>query len=305
MNAVAKIEPHSKALTLEQVLIGGDLGKLSAEQRIEYYNKVCESIGLNPLTRPFEYLSLNSKLVLYARRDCADQLRRINGISIAIVSKTHEGDLLTVHVRARDAHGREDEDYGVVSLVANAKGEAAANAVLKCVTKAKRRVTLSISGLGFLDETEVADIPNGRHAAAPTPQRIAPPSPPPAPKTNGNGLTEAEERKLDHTFDPHTGEIIEEAEIEDSVIESDPALAKWQSWGDKAVTAFHDAKTPLELSKMLQRNNERLEKCKTEAAGVYDRVIAAYRARASILSQAPVTPPPANTDDDLPEFLKR
>ena len=34
-------------------------------------------------------------------------------------------------------------------------GEFAANAIMKAVTKAKRRVTLSISGLGFLDETEV------------------------------------------------------------------------------------------------------------------------------------------------------
>ena len=35
------------------------------------------------------------------------------------------------------------------------QGEARANAILKCVTKAKRRVTLSLCGLGFLDEEEV------------------------------------------------------------------------------------------------------------------------------------------------------
>ena len=37
------------------------------------------------------------------------------------------------------------------------KGEVRANAILKAVTKAKRRATLSICGLGWLDESEVAD----------------------------------------------------------------------------------------------------------------------------------------------------
>jgi len=39
------------------------------------------------------------------------------------------------------------------------KGLDLANAFLKCETKAKRRVTLSICGLNMLDETEVDDIP--------------------------------------------------------------------------------------------------------------------------------------------------
>jgi len=37
-----------------------------------------------------------------------------------------------------------------------------ANAIMKCETKAKRRVTLSICGLGFLDETEVDSIPGAK-----------------------------------------------------------------------------------------------------------------------------------------------
>jgi len=40
---------------------------------------------------------------------------------------------------------------------------------MKAVTKAKRRVTLSVSGLGFLDESEVEDIP--RQPAAPVDTR--------------------------------------------------------------------------------------------------------------------------------------
>ena len=48
---------------------------------------------------------------------------------------------MTVHVRAKDKDGRTDEDLGVVAFPESMKGEIAANAILKCVTKAKRRVT--------------------------------------------------------------------------------------------------------------------------------------------------------------------
>lgn len=144
---------------MESVLIKGDLADLTPQQRSEYYMRVCQSIGLNPLTKPLEYIKLNGKLTLYAKRDCADQLRRINGISLQIVSQDQSDGLLSVHVRAKDRDGREDEDLGIVALPDTLKGEGRANAILKAVTKAKRRVTLSISGLGFLDETEIEDIP--------------------------------------------------------------------------------------------------------------------------------------------------
>lgn len=146
---------------MESVLLKGDLSKLTAEERASYYNAVCKSVGLNPLTRPLEYITLQGKLTLYARRDCADQLRKINGISIQIVSRELSDGLLVVHARATDKTGRTDEDFGAVSF-AGLKGDVAANAILKCITKAKRRVTLSISGMGFLDETEVETIPDAQ-----------------------------------------------------------------------------------------------------------------------------------------------
>src|SRR5262249_44022878 len=118
-----------------------------------------ESVGLNPLTRPFEYITLNGKLTLYARKDATDQLRKIRNISVRLVSREIEDEVLTVHAAAKDAEGREDEDLGSVPFGQNLRGESRANAILKAVTKAKRRVTLSICGLGFLDETEVDDIP--------------------------------------------------------------------------------------------------------------------------------------------------
>jgi hypothetical protein len=115
---------------------------------------VCKSLGLNAMTKPFEYLTLNGKLRLYALRDCADQLRRLHGISIYIASREKMSDIYVVTARAKDRTGREDESTGAVPL-GNLKGDALANALMKAETKAKRRVTLSIAGLGWLDETEL------------------------------------------------------------------------------------------------------------------------------------------------------
>lgn len=146
------------AADIERVLVGGDLAKLTPEQRITYYNRVCESIGLNPMTKPFDYLNLNGKTVLYANRTCADQLRAINGVSIFKVDEQELDGVYIVTVYAQLKDGRQDSDKGAVNI-ANLKGDARANAILKAITKAKRRVTLSICGLGWLDETEVETIP--------------------------------------------------------------------------------------------------------------------------------------------------
>jgi hypothetical protein len=155
---VPAITPEKAGQIMEAVLIRGDLSQLTHEERAKYYIRVCDSLGLNPMTKPFEYLELNKRLVLYARKDCTDQLRRINGVSITELSETEREGVWIVTAYVRDAAGRTDAAKGAVSIV-GLKGEALANALMKAETKAKRRATLSLCGLGFLDESEVDDIP--------------------------------------------------------------------------------------------------------------------------------------------------
>jgi len=155
-----------RASDVEKALIGGDLSALNDTQRVAYYKSVCDSLGLNPLTKPFAYIKLNGKLTLYALRDAADQLRKLHGISIDRPEVTIDDGLVMVSVTGRDKSGRTDSDLGVVSL-GNLQGEAKANAILKAITKAKRRLTLSIVGLGWLDETEVDAIPGAESVEVP------------------------------------------------------------------------------------------------------------------------------------------
>ena len=155
MSQIAKTQ--DPASILESVMIGGDLSRLSEKERVNYYKTICDSLSLNPMTKPFDYIKLNGKLQLYAKRDCADQLRAIHGVSIKVLEKQEIEGVYIVSVAAQNKHGRHDEDTGAVTI-AGLRGEARANAILKAITKAKRRVTLSICGLGMVDETEADDI---------------------------------------------------------------------------------------------------------------------------------------------------
>lgn len=151
------VQRDEAAQTLARVILDGDLARLSDADRVTHYNATCQSLGVNPLTRPLEYIKLNGKLVLYARKDCTDQLRALRRVSVTISDRTISDGLAIVTARASTPDGRTDEDIGSVPI-GNLTGEARANAIMKAMTKAKRRVTLSICGLGFLDETEVESV---------------------------------------------------------------------------------------------------------------------------------------------------
>lgn len=149
---------------IEQVVMQGDLSKLNPIQRVTYYNTVCESLGLNPYTKPFDYISLKGKLTLYAKKDATEQLRAVKNISITDLEGRMVDDLYIVRAKATMPNGRTDQSTGAVSI-GNLRGEEKANAIMKAETKAKRRVTLSISGLGWTDESELETIPHVKHVS--------------------------------------------------------------------------------------------------------------------------------------------
>jgi hypothetical protein len=177
------------AAILERVLLTGDLSGLKSEDRVLYYKAVCDSVGLNPLTKPFDYLELDDgkggkKLVLYTKKDCTDQLRTIHAVSVKIVAREVIEGVFVVTSQASKPDGRTDEAIGAVPLIKelgewkrsqNNKPyfqgtgeyvalppEARANAIMKAETKSKRRVTLSICGLGLMDESEIETV-KGAH----------------------------------------------------------------------------------------------------------------------------------------------
>jgi hypothetical protein len=149
---------ESPADIIESVVLKGDLAKLTADERVAYYRETCRSLGLNELTQPFAYINLNGKLTLYATKSCTDQLRKLHRVNITRQERSTVGDIHLVTVYATDREGRQDSSTGAVAIT-GLRGDALANALMKAETKAKRRVTLSLCGLGWTDESELETIP--------------------------------------------------------------------------------------------------------------------------------------------------
>lgn len=172
---------------LEQLLAVNDLTVLTSAQRVKLIRMMCESLGLNPLTRPLQFVEFKSgdgdnaasktKLSIYATKECTEQLRKIHCVSVEDLKREIIDSLCIVTAYVKDKEGRTDAAIGAVALEKPGKapyvyngvqqpGWAAvpfdatqkANAMMKCETKAKRRATLSICGLGFLDETQIEDL---------------------------------------------------------------------------------------------------------------------------------------------------
>jgi len=145
---------------LEKIIIGNDLSGLNPHEKVQYVRSMCQMLGLNPVTRPIQIMKLSGKETPYFTKDATEQLRKLNKVSIKnLETKVLDGGIYVVTAHAETPDGRMDSSTGVISIN-GLKGDVLSNAMMKAETKSKRRVTLSICGLGFIDECEVDSIPN-------------------------------------------------------------------------------------------------------------------------------------------------
>lgn len=156
-NALATQE----AAVTESLILYSDLSALAPKDKVLYYTGYCHRLGLDPFTRPFDILRLNGREVLYLTRSGAQQLNKLHGVSHDITSRRviDGADIYEVSCKASLPDGRHTESIGAASVL-NLKGEAYCNAMMKAETKAKRRSTLDLIGLGILSEEETESIPD-------------------------------------------------------------------------------------------------------------------------------------------------
>lgn len=148
---------EAAAMALERVVTMGDLAALQPEERVAYYLDTCQSLGLNPRSRPFDWLLLDNRVVLYPNKSCADQLRAIHRIRIecSVPEASKDGSMLRCTAKGFMPDGRYDESSKYVPLTGNRQdgstyrltGKNLANAYMKAETGAKRRVTFSLIGM--------------------------------------------------------------------------------------------------------------------------------------------------------------
>jgi len=160
-----QMQSTTEQSVVSALILNGDLSKLSAADKVKYYNGYCERLGLDPFTKPFDILKLNGREVLYLLRTGTQQLNKLHQVSHTITSRDliDAAGIYQVTARASLPDGRCTESIGAVNI-SGIKGEAYANAIMKAETKAKRRATLDLLGLGVLDESEVESIPNAQPA---------------------------------------------------------------------------------------------------------------------------------------------
>ena len=151
---------------ISSIVINGDTSKLSQQQKVDYYRLFCERVGLDPLSQPFKLLRLNGREVLYCDRTGAQQLNKIHKVSHEIKARETVNGCYVVTVQASTPDNRRTESIGAVPID-NLKGDQLCNAMMKAETKAKRRSTLDLLGLGILDETETETIHNAQKIDAP------------------------------------------------------------------------------------------------------------------------------------------
>ena len=152
---------------------GKDTGSLTAQQRAGYVVALCRALRLNPLTNPVQFIRLNGKEVLYVTRTATDQLAAIHGLNRKTVRGPEIVDiagtkvaLCTVEVSL--PNGRSETATATLPVADPAM------LYMKLETKAKRRGTLAILGLGLLAEDEAESIPGAERADFRAP---APPDP--------------------------------------------------------------------------------------------------------------------------------
>jgi hypothetical protein len=141
-----------EAIIKKIVNAGGDLTSLSADEKYQYCKLMAEKVGLEKEVAPFKILNLEGRQILYADKGTAEMLRKKHELSFTQPVYEREDNVLSCTLGITDGK-RTDYDCGAVSIEGLGSVDYA-NAKMACMTKAKRRATLSFCGVGMIDESE-------------------------------------------------------------------------------------------------------------------------------------------------------
>lgn len=155
------IQDHEAAEKALALMTKGDLSKLNSTERAVLLVSMAKSLGLNALTKPVDLIpDGRGGIVLYFNKGATDQLRAKHNVNLQVIERYNPTpDTYAVLVRATLPNGRQDESTGCNPLLVGMSPGDKANTIMKTETKAKRRATLSILGLGLPDESEMDLVP--------------------------------------------------------------------------------------------------------------------------------------------------
>lgn len=164
MTTEHELSTRDESAMVDSLVTRGDWSGLNPAERARVYTAVCKQHGLNPMSQPFAFLRLNGKEVLYANRGATDQLAAMHHVNRKIIDGPKIVDICGTKVALCTAeatlpNGRVETATATLPVVDPV------NLYMKLETKAKRRATLSILGLGMMDEMETETIPGAERLA--------------------------------------------------------------------------------------------------------------------------------------------
>jgi hypothetical protein len=140
--------------------LNGSVSHFDKSQKQALLSKLCITLGLNEELQPFRiYSNTRGEEYIYATKECCAQLRHRECISIHEIGEPiFANSTISVRVKGSNKHGRESWEIGSVGVVPELSPSQVAHGVMTAVTKAKRRLTLCLSGLGVLADVELEDM---------------------------------------------------------------------------------------------------------------------------------------------------
>ena len=166
-----QISPELDAILSKSAARGGNMERLSEAEKERVVSAYCRALDLNPLSQPITFVKMPGRgEVPYVNRGATDQLaakhrlnrRTIRGPECVDIGGTK---VVLCQVEVTHPNGRSETALATLPM-----GDPV-NVYMKCETKAKRRGTLSILGLGLLDEMELETIPGAERVQADRPSR--------------------------------------------------------------------------------------------------------------------------------------
>jgi hypothetical protein len=153
-------------------------------------------------------------------KGAAELIRDARKISITSIEVTEQNGMFVVMCHVRDMAGRVDVDLGACN-----KGDEPNNALMKAVTKAKRRATLSMCYLGgIIEEAHPAEY-------------------------NGNGINEQPKSAILLEDENESKRVFRDVVV--SLIEQDEVSSAWRLSGCKNTGPYHWPRTTMAKSQRL------------------------------------------------------
>jgi hypothetical protein len=157
------VEKDNFMKLISLICVGGDLTHLDGPSKRALLAKLTNYLHLNPYSHNFFiFKDSNGRHRIYATKECCSQLRHNMGINTWLSDPIYGPNntapvFVTVKANGTNRFGRSADEIGSVTLIGFDKSHWS-DRIMFATTKAKRRLTLDLSGLGVLSDVEVDDI---------------------------------------------------------------------------------------------------------------------------------------------------